>query len=240
MSLETVEAAVTPMTMLQIAVSQNADLDKISKLMDLQERWEKNEARKAFVAAMAAFKQSSIRIIKDKENKQYSTNGHKAMYVSLGSMVNTVTPFLSDHGLSARWDIDQSNGIRVSCIITHSMGHSESVSMVFPPDKSGAKNPLQEIKSAVTYAKACTFESICGLASTDANSDDDGNGAGKRVNDQAYVAHMDNIENSNDESELKRCFGAAYKEAEAIGDKSAMNKYIEAKDARKKAINATR
>jgi hypothetical protein len=30
----------TPMVLLQMAMSQNADLDKLSKLMDLQERWE--------------------------------------------------------------------------------------------------------------------------------------------------------------------------------------------------------
>ena len=33
---------VTPMEMLTIAVQQNADLDKLQKLMDLQDRWEKN------------------------------------------------------------------------------------------------------------------------------------------------------------------------------------------------------
>jgi hypothetical protein len=30
----------TPMQMLQIAVSQGADLERIQKLMDLQDRWE--------------------------------------------------------------------------------------------------------------------------------------------------------------------------------------------------------
>ena len=40
--------AVTPMQMLQIAVEQGADLDRLEKLMDMQERWEANEARKAF------------------------------------------------------------------------------------------------------------------------------------------------------------------------------------------------
>lgn len=230
---------ITPMGMLQLAVSQGADIEKLSKLMDLQERWEKNEARKAFVAAMAAFKQSSIRIIKDKENKQYSTNGHKAMYVSLGSMVTTVTPFLSDHGLSARWDIDQSSGIKVSCIITHSLGHSESVSMVCPPDKSGAKNPIQEIKSAITYAKACTFESICGLASTDANLDNDGNGSEPMI-EAEVVKMLDWIENSRNEDELKKCYITAVKLAQEAGDKKAETAFVNAKNKRKQELSATR
>ena len=58
--------SITPMQMLQIAVEQNADMDKMEKLMALSERWEANEAKKAFVAAMTAFKGENIEILKDK------------------------------------------------------------------------------------------------------------------------------------------------------------------------------
>jgi hypothetical protein len=83
---------------------------------------------------------------------------------------------LSKHGLSADWQIEQKgNDIKVTCILSHALGHSESVPFTVPPDGTGAKNEIQKIKSAITYAKAVTYESVCGLASTDANSDDDGN-----------------------------------------------------------------
>jgi len=39
--------SLTPMTLINMAVSQGADTDKLKQLMDLQERWEANEARKA-------------------------------------------------------------------------------------------------------------------------------------------------------------------------------------------------
>ncbi len=61
--------------------------------------------------------------------------------------------------------------------MTHEKGHSETAEASAPADTSGAKNPIQQIKSTITYLKAVTFESICGLASTDANLDDDGNGS---------------------------------------------------------------
>jgi hypothetical protein len=51
----------TPMVLLQMAMSQNADIEKLSKLMDLHERWEKTEARKAFDHAFAAFKSESVK-----------------------------------------------------------------------------------------------------------------------------------------------------------------------------------
>ena len=68
-------AEVTPMQMLQIAVSQGADLDRLQKLMDLQERWEANQARKAFVVAMAAFKQTPPKIMKNKHVKFQTSKG---------------------------------------------------------------------------------------------------------------------------------------------------------------------
>ena len=44
----------TPSHLLQMAVQQGADLDKLERLMALQERWEATEARKAYDTAFAA------------------------------------------------------------------------------------------------------------------------------------------------------------------------------------------
>jgi hypothetical protein len=218
---------INPMAMLDFAVRQGADIEKLSKLMDLRERWEKDEARKAFVVAMSQFKSETITVAKDKFNKQYDSK-----YVSLGQLVGAVTPYLSKYGLSARWDIDQSSGIKVSCIITHVMGHSDAVSMIVPPDKSGAKNPIQEIKSAITYAKACTFESACGLAATDGNVDDDGNG----TSEQWIEDYVEAIRGSSSADELKKNFSEAYQKASKIGNKRAMAAFIKTKDDRKKEV----
>ena len=159
-------------SMLMIAV-QGGNIDTIERMMALKERHEANEARKAFTAAKAAFKAEAVIVTKDRFNAQYKSN-----YSSLGNLVNTVSPFLSKHGLSADWNIQQGGGmITVTCILSHAMGHSESVAFSVPPDKAGAKNDIQAIKSSVTYAKAVTYESVCGMAASDANVDDDANGA---------------------------------------------------------------
>lgn len=150
-----------------------SDLDKIERFMDLKERAEKNEAKKAYHFAMSEFKKEPILISKDKENSQY-----KSMYTTIGNLVNSVAPSLGKYGLSHKWDIEQAQDgtIKVTCVATHSLGHSDSVSMFAPADKSGAKNPIQQIKSTRTYLQAATFESLFGLASSDANLNDDGNG----------------------------------------------------------------
>lgn len=154
----------------------------IEKMMDLSERNEKNEARRQFFQAVADFKKDPPEVLKDKENSQFSKGEKKAMYVSLGRLISTVSPALGQHGLSASWEIGQAEKIvKVTCKLSHRLGHSESVTMEAPPDASGgnAKNPIQQIKSTVTYLRAATFEAVTGIAATEeANSDDDGNGAG--------------------------------------------------------------
>lgn len=225
----------TPSDLLRIAVMNGAALEQIEKLMDLQERYRKDEARSAFVQAMSEFKSHAIVVLKDKINTQYNSK-----YVSLGNLVATVTPFLSKHQLSVQWDVDQSQApaIKVTAIVTHALGHSESVSMIVPPDASGSKNPIQQIKSAITYAKACTFESICGLASTDANLDDDGNSAGNaRTQAVENVAEWcEYLMNAKDMTELQKLFRTYWTEATEKRDKDAQAKLIAAKDARKKAL----
>jgi len=161
---------VTPMSMLQMARDQNADIEQMRELMAMQFKWEENEARKAYMRAVAAFKSEPIKITKDKDNNQY-----KSRYTSIGNLVNTANAELSKFDLNAHWEIDQSNGISVTCILAHAMGHSEKTSMTAPPDKSGSKNPIQEIKSTITYLKVATYEAILGVASTDDPGDTDGN-----------------------------------------------------------------
>lgn len=171
-------AVTTPMDLLRIVTERGASVDEIGKFMDLMERQQAKQAEQAFNAAKAAFKAENIIVTKDLENKQY-----KSMYASIGNLVRTVTPYLSKHGLSADWKIDQVSvpgQITVTCIMVHAQGHSDKVSLTVPPDAAGAKNPIQSIKSSVTYARSVTFECVCGLATTDdANLNDDGNAAGE-------------------------------------------------------------
>ena len=173
------------MSIVMAAIQRGFEPAFIEKMMDLYERNEKNEARRQFFQAVADFKKDPPEVLKDKENSQFSRADKKAMYVSLGRLISTVSPALGQHGLSASWEIAQAEKIvRVTCKLSHRLGHSESVTMEAPPDASGgnSKNPIQQIKSTVTYLRAATFEAVTGIAATEeANSDDDGNGAAEYI-----------------------------------------------------------
>ncbi len=184
---------VTPMSMLQAARAQGASLEQMQQLMDMQFKWEANEARKAYYEAVAKFKAEQINISKDKKNTQYNSR-----YTGKGNLVNTVNPILSKYDLSASWDIDQSNGITVSCILSHAQGHSEQVSMTAPADSSGQKNPIQQIKSTITYLEIATYEAVTGVASYDDPGDNDGNSAGAKTITAAQVEILEKLIKSKD------------------------------------------
>jgi hypothetical protein len=171
-------SAPTPMTMLARAVEQGADLDKLTKLMDLQERWEANEARKAFVAALNAFKADPPTLTKNKHVMFETSRGVTEYdHATLDQVSSTIGKALSAHGLSHRWEVEQLEGglIKVTCVLTHDKGHSERVPMQCTADDSGGKNKIQSIGSTVTYLQRYTLLAATGMAV--GGADNDGRGA---------------------------------------------------------------
>ncbi|GAB3744957.1 ERF family protein [Lysobacter olei] len=172
---EALPTVTTPSHLLAMAVQQGADLDKLEKLMALQERYEANEARKAYVAAMASFKAEPMEILKRKLVEFKTRDGDWTSYkhAELSDVTDVVVPAMGKHGLSHRWDVSQKgNEITVACTITHALGHSESVTMSASPDASGKKNAIQQVASTVTYLERYTLLALTGMATK--GMDDDG------------------------------------------------------------------
>lgn len=169
---------VTPLTVLMRAIQDNnCDLARLEKLMDLEARWRADRAKQSYVRAFAQFKKNMPDVVKDMLNKQYGSD-----YSSLANLVNTTNKVLGEYGLNARWQPNQKDGMSVDCIMTHEDGHEERVTIIGPLDTSGAKNPLQQIKSTLTYLEGASFQAITGVVARSASTDDDGNGSGRKPN----------------------------------------------------------
>ena len=170
--IKKVDGNETPARLIQLAMDKGADLEKLEKLLTLQERYEKNEARKEYHKAMAAFKADAPKIDKDKKvgylNVKYS---HASLY-NVTDKINTV---LSKHGLSASWGIKQNGAVVVTCKITHVKGHSEETSISAQPDTSGSKNSIQAIGSTISYL--CRYSLLCLTGLATQGADDDGKAA---------------------------------------------------------------
>lgn len=166
-------AADSPMGMMMSALNAGATLEQIEKMMDLQQRYEATQAKKAYDEAFSNFKAEAVKIIKGKDVTDGPLKGKS--YAELHDVVNAVTPALSKFGLSSSWKltIDDKDWMQVTCYLRHVGGHEESVAMGGPPDTGGAKNAIQARASTKTYLERYTLKAITGLS--EQNDDKDGN-----------------------------------------------------------------
>jgi hypothetical protein len=201
---------VTPLQILLRAIQDpSCDLVRLEKLIEIEAKWRAAINKEAYVRAFSQFKRNMPDIVTDMVNKQYDSD-----YSSLANLVNTTNKVLGEYGLNARWDIDQSSGIKITCIMTHEAGHSEQVVLLGPLDTTGQKNPLQQIKSTLTYLEGATFQALTGVVARSASLDDDGNASGLKTPAAAaaeaksnapggYQAWSDNLRVIADEGKVR-------------------------------------
>lgn len=167
----------TPSDMLDRAIMQGADIAVLEKLMALHERWEANQARKAFDEAMAAAKAEIPVIMKNREVDFTSPKGRTHYrHEDLAEIARTVAPILGRHGLSYRFRAtsNPNEPVVVTCIVSHRDGHAEEITLSAGRDDTGNKNSIQQVGSTLTYLQRMTLKAALGLAASD---DDDAQSA---------------------------------------------------------------
>lgn len=194
----------SPIEMASSLIAQKADPEFIQKMLDVQIKYEENEAKKAYHVAMAEFKKDPLKILKDKTVSYGKT---RYQHASLGNVTESINSKLSKHGFSTSWKTEQSEkGIKVTCTVTHSMGHSECTALVAPADTTGQKNTIQAIGSTVSYLSRYTLLAITGQATYD--QDDDGvtsepGGDSKKEKSPKVVISVDQLTDLKDKLKEK-------------------------------------
>lgn len=159
----------TPADLLSQAIEKGLDVVALEKLMALQERWDANQARKAFFAAFTDFQSQAPDLRKQKSVKFNQT---EYQYAPLADITRQINPVLKKFDLSYRWEIlDDDKTIKVTCLVSHVDGHTERTTMQASPDTSGAKNAIQARGSAIEYLKRYTLVGSLGLSTADSDID---------------------------------------------------------------------
>lgn len=150
---------------------QQLDTQTMRELMELQREWERDEARKAFDAALVRLKEDLPSVIgHDKRVNVTTRSGSKIQYshASLAGAMDEITGPLTRNGFSLSWRTSNTKGeVSVRCVLTHAQGHSTETELSAPPDTSGTKNPVQAVASTVTYLKRYTALTLLGIATAD-------------------------------------------------------------------------
>lgn len=158
-----------PSQLLSQAIDKGIDIAGLEKLMDLQERWERNRAKALFFEALALFQSRVPKIEK-------TSQGYGYLYAKLGEIDKTIKQSMEDCGLSKRWTISEDGDkVTVVCVITHVAGHSES-SAIGPVswdllEKTKQMNGLQHRAAVIQYLQRYTCIAALGLTTADEDTD---------------------------------------------------------------------
>lgn len=163
-----------PADLISQAIAQpDFDIEKLERLLAMKERWDKEQARKAFFESLSAFQEECPDLRKTKAVHYKKDEPAAYHYAPLSDIDRQIKPLLKKYGLSKRFEIVTNEGkiTGVACIVTHSMGHSETTVMPTIADPSGGKNAIQAIGSGVQYGQRYALIAALGLTTADQDMD---------------------------------------------------------------------
>lgn len=161
------------LSLLHAAIQQGTPVEQLEKLVDLHERMEARESRRAFFAALAAF-QESAPLVKQSETAKIATRSgtsYSYTFAPLDEIIRTIAPHLIRHGLSYRWDTSvEAKQITVVCTVSHVNGHTESSRVTLPIDNTSAMSDQQKVGAAMTFGQRRSLTAALGLVTTDSEA----------------------------------------------------------------------
>jgi len=165
----------------------SVDMDKLERLMQMQERMAANRAKVAFDAALAEM-QPKLPVIdrkgrievreKDNQGKRTGALQQSTPYALWEDINEAIRPILAEHGFSLTFRHGRSPEglVTVTGILAHREGHREEDTFVLQHDSTGSKNAVQAVGSSNSYGKRYTAINLLNI--TTRGQDDDGKAAG--------------------------------------------------------------
>lgn len=159
------------------------DIEKMRQLVELRKEIRREEKAEhsimAFNEAFADMQPSLPAVAK----RGTSNNGAYATWDDIQAAIN---PVLHAHGFGLMFKTDTGGErVKVTAILRHRGGHSESTDFELKPDKSGNKQDVHAVASAVSYAKRYAAGALLNIQT--GGEDDDGKAAAGQSVDEAAV-----------------------------------------------------
>lgn len=155
-------------TISRLALDPRCDMDKLERLIKLQDRMEAKSALEAFNAAFAEMQCEMPSVEKRTENSHT-----KKMYADLDDINYAVRPVMAKFGFGVSFKIiNQANGVSITGILMHKAGHREETTMILPLDTGAGRSAVQSVGSTTTYGKRYVMCALLNITSGDDNDND--------------------------------------------------------------------
>lgn len=174
-AVTTFDEADSSVTMFErLARDPNVDVEKIERLIAMQERMVANRAKSAFDEAFASM-QGVMPVVIEKGRTD------KTKYARLEDIQKTVRPTLQQFGFAISFQTEwpETGGVKVIGILTHKDGHQRTSEFMSVADKTGSKNDIQALGSAVSYGRRYTTLDLLNITTSEA--DDDGRRSAEKL-----------------------------------------------------------
>jgi len=184
-----------PVSLLAQALAQNVSSEQLQQFMDLQERYEANEARKAYAVAL-------VKCQKEMPNVMAQAEGEKtdSFYAKLGHINRLITPIYTKNGFSVTFgegEAKRDGEIRTVGRLMHKLGHFEDFYCDLPLDLAGAQGSVNKTKihakgSSNSYGERYIIKRMFNLSIL--SEDDDATAAGEAVVNYISKRRVDILE----------------------------------------------
>lgn len=162
----------------RLAADPTIDIDRVERFMEMHQRTVERAAKGAFAAALSLAQPKFPVIV---QRGTISTDKGKTIqsrFAKWEDINEAIQPILAEHGFALSFRTERGGDqVIVTCILSHSGGHSEQTTLPLPLDLSGSKNNVQGVGSSISYGKRYTATSLLNITSR--GEDDDGQAAGQ-------------------------------------------------------------
>ena len=159
------------------------DVEKLERVIALQERARAEASRISFFAALAQLQARLPKIGKRGTIHQKGGTKVRNRYSKMGDdILPVIKPLMAQYGFSIRWRTaffveDGKRMLRVTGILSHELGWSEESVFEAPPDVHDSRNYVQSLGSTIAYGHRYTMVDLLNLEMADDVADDDGQNA---------------------------------------------------------------
>lgn len=172
-ALEESKGVTNPLVLLQSAIDRGVNPEQLSKLMDLQERWERNQAESVYADAITGF-QSECPPIKKSKAAKNSAGGTLYSYAPYDTMRMILQPLLTKWKIVISFDTiyrDDVKAVDVICRVRVGIVEKTTTVRISVSEPGKITNAGQMDNGAVTLGKRSAFVAALDIICTDSDVD---------------------------------------------------------------------
>lgn len=159
-------------TLIAQAITANVPVETMERLFALRKEVKAEQAKEAFVRAMANFQRDCPKIEKKKKVMNKDGQTVRYQYAPLDVIVEQIKMPEAENGFAHTWNVVNETGFIIAiCKITHELGHSETSEFKIPIGTEGFMTAPQKYASALTFAKRYTLCNALGISTGEEDTD---------------------------------------------------------------------